>query len=275
MKKILLVFDGTHFSEGAFAFASALNERSPILLTGAFLPQVDYANLWSFGGATATGPIYVPLVESEDADQVSANIEHFADLCRKHGIEYRIHKDFFDFALPELKKESQFADLLVVGSELFYENLEGTGVNESMSEMLHDVKCPVIVVPEKGAFPTSNVLAYDGSESSVFAIKQFAYLLPEFTGNATLLVHIQPGGEPSLPEQANMEELVARHFPDLTIYSLDMNARKYFNTWLAERPGAILVSGAFGRSFLSRLFRQSFVKGVIREHKLPVFIAHA
>ena len=39
MKKILIAFDGTHFSDGAFEFARRVNELQPILLTGVFLPQ--------------------------------------------------------------------------------------------------------------------------------------------------------------------------------------------------------------------------------------------
>ena len=41
MKKIILAFEGTHFSEGAFEFARKLNELRPILLTGVFLPQTE------------------------------------------------------------------------------------------------------------------------------------------------------------------------------------------------------------------------------------------
>jgi hypothetical protein len=71
-----------------------------------------------------------------------------------------------------------------------------------------------------------------------------------------------------------VEELVARHFPDLTLCGLDIDLKKYLSTWLSEQKGAILVSGAFGRSFISRLFRHSFIAKVISDHKLPVFIAH-
>ena len=41
MKKILLAFEGSHFSEGAFEFARKLNELSPVQLTGVFLPQIE------------------------------------------------------------------------------------------------------------------------------------------------------------------------------------------------------------------------------------------
>jgi hypothetical protein len=53
MKKILLAFDDSHFSTGAFEFARQLNDLRPILLTGVFIPQLSYANLWSY--ATGIG----------------------------------------------------------------------------------------------------------------------------------------------------------------------------------------------------------------------------
>ena len=49
---------------------------------------------------------------------------------------------------------------------------------------------------------------------------------------------------------------------------------KYFNTWLSEIPNPIVVSGAYGRSLLSRVFRRSFVEDTLRAHQVPVFIAH-
>ena len=67
MKKILIAFDGTQFSEGAFEFARALNELSPVLLTGVFMPQVSYANLWSYSGAMA-GLMFVPMIEEEEGE---------------------------------------------------------------------------------------------------------------------------------------------------------------------------------------------------------------
>ena len=124
MKKILIAFDGTNFSKGAFEFVRRLNEIEPVLVTGVFMPQVDYANLWSYASAAGagTGAVFIPLLEQEDTDMVAANIEHFEVECQKNNIRYRVHKDFFDFALPELKKETRFADVLVIGGELFYKD---------------------------------------------------------------------------------------------------------------------------------------------------------
>lgn len=273
MKKIVLVFDGTNFSEGAFEFVKKMNEKSPVLVTGVFLPQAQLANLWSYANS-ASAPLFVPLLESDEAEEIAENIAKFENTCKKNGIEYRTHKDFFDFGLSDLKKETRFADLIVIGSERFY---EGGGIkepNEYLKNLLHDAECPVVVVPENFLFPENNILAYDGSDSSVFAIKQFAYLFPDFEKNPTLLVYAREEDNKKIPEELYIEELAARHFPDLTIMKLELDPKKYFATWISEKKNSILVSGSFGRPLLSVAFKKSFISQVIKEHKLPVFITH-
>ncbi len=274
MKKIILAFDGTHFSEGAFEFARRLNELQPILLTGVFLPQTQLANLWSYVDGAGIGSSFIPMLEDSESALVQKNIDRFEKLCQGNGIDYRIHKDFFDFAIPELKKESRYADLLVLGSELFYENIGTGSPSDYMRDALQDLKCPVLLVPEKFDFPESIILAYDGSEDSVYAIKQFAYLFPELANRNSLLVYANTDAEEDFPDKILVEELAARHFGNLTLFKLDVKPKKYFSTWISEKKSAMLVSGSYGRSGLSQLFKKSFIKEVIADHRLPVFIAH-
>ena len=274
MKKILLAFDGIHFSGGAFDFARRMNELNPVLLTGIFLPQAEYANFWSYGDAL-TAPLFIPYIANDEDKKVEENTSRFESLCQKHGIEYRVHIDSYDFALPELKKETRFADLLVIGSETFYNNLASGGPDEYLQDTLHGMECPMIVVPENLSFPETNILCYDGGESSVYAIKQFAYLFPELAEKPTLLVFVnKEEGEHEIPDEINIEELTTRHYPDLTITKLNMESKKYFNNWLSEKKGAIVICGSYGRSLFSRLLRKSFISGIIKDHLLPVFITH-
>ncbi len=272
MKKILLAFDGTHFSEGAFEFAKQLNRLQPVMVTGVFVPQSELANLWSYAEGIG-GTDYIPLIESKDTELVQQNIKRFEQLCKAEGMAHRVHKDFYDFAIAELKKESLYADLLILGSEVFYENTGIGSHNDYLQDALSDVKCSVLIVPEKFNFPESIILAYNGSEESVFAIKQFAYLFPELTHLEGLLVYVNDNGE-NFPEKIKIEELVSGHFKKISLTSLSLNPKKYFRTWVSEKTSAILISGSYGRSGLSQLFKKSFVKDIIDDHRLPVFIAH-
>jgi len=274
MKKILLAFDGKNFSKGALDFAKTLNEKNPVLVIGAFLPQVNYADLPSNSGGGMVGLLTIPVPGGENSEVMQKGIEDFESYCTRNHLEYRVHKDFYDFAVPELQKETRFADLLVLSSETFYGNIDTIEPNIYLKEVLDHLECPVVIVPENFDFPANNILAYDGSESSVYAIKQFAYLFPELCDNTTILVYAREKSGEEFPEEINIEELAARHFSDLTLLRLEADPRKYFSSWLMEHNKAILISGAFGRSEISRLFRKSFVSDIISDHRLPVFIAH-
>jgi nucleotide-binding universal stress UspA family protein len=273
MKKILLALDGSHFSKGAFEFACQLNDMQPLLLTGTFLPKMDFSPSWN--SALVTGSVFEPTLERYSDELVDENIKTFEEACIRHHIEYRVHKAPYDFTLEDLKKETRFADLLILGSEKYYANL-GTDVPNGYLKMaLHNAECPVLLIPENSRFPETIVMAYDGSRDATFAIKSFCYLLPELSAKKAILVYATDKEKAAVPEMQLMEELVARHFTDLTIHTLEGDPGKYFDTWLADADKPMLVCGSFARSVLSELFRKSFVTEIMSEHKMPVFIAHS
>lgn len=271
MKKIIIPFDGGNFSKGAFSFACNINDRNPILLTGIFLQAVNYTPLFFFPSAFAA-PLYVPVNEGVDEGVSKNNIEEFKRLCDKNNIKYKVHEDLDESALPQLMKETRFADIMIIGSEVFYSNITN-GPLEYLLHALHATECPVIIVPEKFNFPSHIILAYDGSESSVYAIKQFSNLFPELCSLKTMLVYA--GDEKhDIPDDQLIEEFAVCHFEDLTINKIPEKDKNHFNEWLAEQSNPLLVSGSFSRSDISQLFNRSFIIKTIKDHKTPVFIAH-
>ena len=273
MKKILIVFDSTNFSEGAFEFVRCLNEMQSILVTGVFVAQVDFASLWGYAAAVEVGAVYYPRVLDEEPE-ILKNIERFEHMCQINGIRYRVHKNFLSPALLELKDETRFADAMILSGELFYKGVILNNHFAYLKAALHATECPVLIVPEKFEFPDNNILAYDGSEESVFAIKQFAYVFPELAKNKTLLVHANDGKHNDFPEKERVIELVTQHYKNLTLYNELADSKEYFKTWVNSQKGSILVSGSFSRSAISEFFNKSFVIDILKDHKLPVFIAH-
>jgi hypothetical protein len=275
MKKILLPFDGSHFSHGAFEFIKSLNVLAPVMVTGIFIPQFDYANLWSYAVTGNSKPVVADFpLDDDEGELVKENMEHFEEECVKNDILFRVHDDVFNSILPELKKESRFSDVVVIGGEMFYKGVIDKHKFDHLRDALHAMECPAVVVPEHYNFPKANILAYDGSEASVFAIKQFAYIFPELAQNETLLVYADNDNDKEIPSRQLIVELAAQHYENLTLYKLDVDPGKYFDTWISERKSSILISGSFSRSAFSQVFKKSFVSDIIKEHKLPVFIAH-
>ena len=270
MKKILIAFDGHHFSQGAFDFVCNLNDREPLLVIGVFLPVIDYNELlYSIGGLS--GPVYYQDVQLTDTGIIQKNIDHFKALCIRHNLEFRVHPDIKKNSIAELKKESRFADLLVIDSKLFYENLGKATQNDYIEDILHKSECPVVLIPEKFKEPGNVILTYDGSDNAVYSLKQFSYMFPEFKDLETMLVYF---GQEGIPDLTLIEELTARHYSHLNIYEMDSEPQQYFDTWLAEKGNSILVTGAYGRSGLSEMFKKSFISQTIHDRKVPVFIAH-
>jgi hypothetical protein len=162
----------------------------------------------------------------------------------------------------------------VLSGELFYKGVIENNQFDYLRDALHAAESPVVIVPEHYQFPETNILAYDGSAESVYAIKQFAYIFPEFTNNPTLLVYADNEEDADFPSKQHIVELATQHFKNLTFHKLEVASKKYFRTWIEDRNGSILVSGSFSRSVFSQMFRKSFVADIIKNHKIPVFIAH-
>ncbi|MBL0055951.1 MAG: hypothetical protein IPP31_07075 [Chitinophagaceae bacterium] len=274
MKKLIIALDGEHFPHGAFEFAKQLNQLSPLMLAGVFLSPVDYSKILAFSGIDGVTLLPEWLMQNDDESLVNKNIVHFRESCEKEGISYRVHKDNNLMALSSLVEETRFADLLLISSELFYKNVSGRQPNFYLEEVLKKTECPVMLVPETFTDPKQLVLAYDGSESCLFAIKQFAYLFPELTDKETILLSISTHHDEDIPEYSMVSELISGHFPNLQMQQLTLQPKTGFSAWMADQPDSYIVMGAFSRSVISEIFRKSFASRVIQENKMPVFISH-
>jgi hypothetical protein len=272
MKKMIIALDGNHFPKGAFEFAKFINTKSNILLAGVFLSPVDYSNLLAYTGMDGVALMPEMFVHNDEDEVINRNILDFEEACEKEGIEYRVHKDNNMMAIASLVEETRFADVLLVSSELFFNNVSARQPNFYLEEVLKKSECPVMLLPEKFIDPGQVVLAYDGSESSMTAIKQFAYLFPELTQKKTILFSIN--SEEIIPQYSMVTELVSRHYPDLQVENRSMFDKRDFNLWLDEHPVSYIVMGAFSRSMLSQLFKKSLAAEVIRHQRMPVFISH-
>ena len=275
MKKIIIALDGDHFPKGAFEFAKYINTQNEILLAGVFLTPVDYSKLMAYTTAVE-GVAVMPewLMKKNDDEIVNRNIHLFEEACTADGLHFRVHRDNDLMALASLVEETRFADVLLVSSELFYKNVEQKQPNYYLEELLKKAECPVMLVPENFKVPSQVLLSYDGGESSMFAIKQFAYLFPELTNLEALLLSISDDNPAALPEFDMVTELLARHYPNLQLQNVQVPDKKAFVEWLACQPNSYIVMGSFSRSMFSELFKKSFAKDIIRDIKMPIFISH-
>lgn len=274
MKKIIFACDGKNFSPAAIRFAEACSSAEQVLISGVFFNTTDYAML----AATTVGietPAVLSLTIEDERREIEHSIELFENACRHAGLEYRVHNNSSDWNMGNLVTESRFADLLLLGMDVFFREADGKQAGNVMKDILHKAECPVMLVPENWQPPEKLLFAYDGRKESVYAMKEFAHLFPHWRQLPANIIYIHEDDGKEIPELPLLEELAARHFSNLEITRLDFNGKKYFELWASEIPAnLILVTGAFGRSMFSMSLKKSFLAGVIEQHRVPIFAGH-
>jgi hypothetical protein len=194
-------------------------------------------------------------------------------LCNEYGINHRVLWDVDSHVISTVKEESRFADLLVISSKSFYENIGVDSQADYIANVTHKAECPVVLIPGDFESPENVILAYDGSGQSAFAIKQFCYLLPYYTDSTLLVVHFGAGDKP-IPGRERIEELLTCHFKKFTLTQLDIKDKKAVEQWILLNQSPILIAGAYGRSMISEFFKESFISEIIKDHRIPAFITH-
>jgi len=256
---------GVSFPYTAFDFIQKLNEHKPLLITGLLLPEIMPVENWAAYSAASAGNLKDP--------SIAANTKIFEEKCKAAKMAHRLHRGTTDLDLPQVIEETKFADLLVASDSAFF-----TEGNETAGEMLqhavHRAHCPVLVVPENSQYPQQLMLAYDGSHSAMFAIKQFAYLLPEMCHLPTTIVYENDFLDLNIPEKEYATEWINEYFPNNNFMSLDYEAAVFFRSKAALKP-TLVVTGSFGRSGLSQWLQPSFSSELFAQHGLLLFTAHS
>lgn len=272
MKKIVLPVEAANYPADCLNLVRQLNRCNPVMLTVAIVPDLDYASLWTVPGGFPTAS-YLAEVSSEEIEAIDKNDRRIEEFCKEEKIRHIIRKDQFDFALQEICKESRFADLVLISSQHFFENISAAQPNAYMKEMLQHAECPALLVPHGARPPEEVVLAYDGSPSSMFAIREFAHLFPEWCGVPVTVVRLSDKDDP-IPDADFLREWLAQHFFNVKLLKLPLEKSEFLGNWMWSKKNPWLVAGSFGRSGWSQVFAKSFITETIRRPSYPVFLAH-
>jgi len=272
MKKILFVCDGDNFSQGAFDFIKSLRKNEHILVKGFFFTAIDVEQLVAVS--------YIPISESyvklkeEEKRTLQKSKDKFIHQCKSAHIKYHIDDNNAGWDKELFIRESRFADLVVISEQLFCSDFMNEQPNLFMHEALRGSECPVMIIPETFTGFDRIVIAYDGKKESVFALKQFSYLLSQYTDLPTEFVYVKNEETGDIPDLDLLQEYACLQFNSLSVSKLHFDPSKYFTTWIEDKKNVLLVTGSFARSAVSSLVRKSFTDQVIHNNAIPVFIAH-
>ena len=278
MKKFLAVFDGFNMAKSTLNYAIQLTQAADAHLVGVFLDEFIYRS-YNVGKVMKTHENYEKAIKELDAkDKIRRDeaARQFEKACNKAGIHFSIHRNK-GIASLDLKKESMYADLIVINEfETFAKHREQSPTT-FMKDLLADVQCPVLVVPNSFKTIDKIVFLYDGGPSSLYAIKMFSYLFGNFMDMPVEVFTVKDRYMANLrvPDNKLMREFVKRHFPNASYTVVKGNGEEQIVGHLQNhKENELVVLGAYRRSELSRLFKISMADILMKELDTPLFIAH-
>ena len=281
MEKILLAMDGYKQNTYAIDFACYLTKLTHSRLTGVFLEgtpeggepgiqRLEEAEIMQREEPEAVGRVSG---ESCAADPVLQHVHRFREACLCREVRARVHRDR-GVPVEDILLESRFSDLIVVDPETSFHHIDKGFPGRFIRDVLLAAECPVLVSPYSFDSLEEVIFAYNGTSSSVFAIKQFTYLFPEFKNKKAVVVNVRNGEESAIEEQFKMKEWLSAHYEAVDFVLLKGDASDELFGYLLGRKNAIVVLGAYGRGILSRFLKPSHASLLLRTINLPIFIAH-
>jgi len=278
MNNFLAVFDGYKMKESTLLYAIQLTKDANAHLTGVFLDDFLY-HTYNVSKVVFNNNDYRAVMqELDETDKTMRDkaAQDFQKACNRAHIHFSIHHDK-SIALQELKHESLFADLVIINENETFSNTQQQSPTAFIKDLLCDVHCPVFVVPDEYKPLNKVVLLYDGEPSSLHAIKMYSYLL----GNTKQLpVEVFTVKEESipilrLPENKLMRGFIKSHFTGAQYTIISGDSEEQVISHLKENmENKLIVLGAYGRSTLSRWFKDSMGDLLLKELNVPLFIAH-
>ena len=262
MEKILLAMDAMNLNTNVIDFACYIARLTHSRLTGIFLE-----------GLMEERP--VTITTQEGTATVEMNIHCFKEACLCRETLSLIHRDR-GVPLLEIIAESRFTDLIIIDPETAFNRRDAVNAGQFVKDVLRSAECPILIAPYSSSDMDEIIFAYDGSASSVFAIRQFAHLFPDLRSTPVTILSIKDDEGSAIEEQFKMKEWLRAHFDTLHFdVRQGGGASDQLFAYLIEKKNAIVVMGAYGRKDISNFFRPSHADLLVKTVDLPLFITHS
>jgi hypothetical protein len=176
--------------------------------------------------------------------------------------------------LEDIYLQSRFADLLILTPDYGAKPDESILASENILNVLKHAECPVFVAPLTAKEPSEIVFTYDGSASSVFAIKQFTQLFPQLSDLVVTLLEIKSENSNTVDFRENINEYLQTHYRYVSQLVLKGDPQDELFSFLIDKKQMYIVMGAFGKHFMHSILHRSTATLLLKTTALPVFISH-
>ncbi|PWT72495.1 MAG: hypothetical protein C5B59_15610 [Bacteroidetes bacterium] len=213
-------------------------------------------------------------IESEEMPLFNDLIRWAEEITRNAGSAFKaIHGK--EISLPQVVNQTTYADMIIAHAQTDFNDYLLTSMNASLKDMLVDAHCPILLARPSNQPIQKIVFTYDGSYSSMHAIKMFNYLFPLATQVPVSLVSIDSYRNDQKENEKLLDEWMAHHYGSIeretqqrTVKEqlLDIANRSNENTYV--------VMSTYGKEAYARIFHPSHVQLLLGYSKTSLFIAH-
>lgn len=271
MKKILLINNHDLLLQHTLDFATRIAVDEKATLFGLFVGNLknddDENNVLS----SATGLNNDDYSEgknlNEKPEHEKTNPERFADRCSSLKVPYKIHTIHNNF-LRALVDQSAFADVIICDAE-------SAPSQYSIKTLIASAHCPVLLVNKDYKQTDHIIFAYDDNiSSSIHAVKIFTYLFPSLHYLPAHFVSVVPENVIGIQYEDLIREWLSLYFSSAEILIVKGDSKEELSNIINAYSNPVVIMGSFGRSLLSRFFKESLAQPILENTNAPIFIAH-
>lgn len=201
-----------------------------------------------------------------------SEIDYIGQACARRSVESKT--EMIRISGEEMDGfDTRFTDLVILPADAGI--TKTTGISPSfVSRLIRHAECPVIIAPPSFEKIEALIVAFDGSASSVFAIKQFTYLFPFHQQTKIFIVHASENKGWDDTGKYKINEWLKAHYTNIEFVLLNGQTEESLFDYLLSYKNAFLITGAFGRNLLSKLIKPGTFQLLKEVISNPLFICH-
>ena len=190
----------------------------------------------------------------------------FSDACREANISFHVQIHRIDH-LDVLLDNSEFADLLLADAR-------SQPLQFSLKALLSNINCPALLVPFAYQKTEHIIFTYDDISPGLFATKAFTYLFGNYNHLPASFISAVMPNILGIQYHAYIQDWLNLHYPGTEIEILKGEAKDILPEYINNKKNALVIMGAYGRSRLSNLFKESLGSHILHHTGASLFIAH-
>ncbi len=278
MKKVIAAIDAVNFSAKQLQHFNSWSVQANGKLVAVFLENIAGEPIEYLGSLpTDIAPLYAELNWQHIDDRRKAiheKIQLFDEACENLKINASLHEDE-KMPLEEIVRESRFADLLLIENNISFNKLFESDPPRFVQDVLRESQCPVLLLPSEKKEIEELFFTYNGSSSSMYAIRSFTNLFPNYIDKPVKILFVDEQNKGVIPDEKLLKEYMQYHYKNWSVVMINGDDPAFeLAGFLINKSNYLVTLGAYSRSNLSQFFHKSDAKRLLKMLNTNIFITH-